>query len=47
MLDYMTCEQQRPGKMDVGTDDVIEIGGTWLSPDHSAALDLCRERLGT
>ncbi|CAE7329156.1 MAOA [Symbiodinium natans] len=31
------------GKMDVGTDDVIEIGGTWLSPDHSAALDLCRE----
>ncbi|OLQ13627.1 putative flavin-containing monoamine oxidase A [Symbiodinium microadriaticum] len=31
------------GKMDVETDDVIEVGGTWLSPAHSAALELCRE----
>ena len=31
--------------MDVDTDDVIEIGGTWLSPDHTAALQLSRERL--
>ena len=34
------------GKLDVGTDDVIEIGGTWLSPEHSSALQLCQERLG-
>ncbi|CAJ1340342.1 unnamed protein product [Effrenium voratum] len=33
----------RTGQMDVDTDDVIEIGGTWLSPDHTAALQLSRE----
>mmetsp|Transcript_42532 Transcript_42532/g.95474 ORF Transcript_42532/g.95474 Transcript_42532/m.95474 type:complete len:555 (+) Transcript_42532:39-1703(+) len=33
----------RTGEMDVWTDDVIEIGGTWLSPEHSATLQLCKE----
>ena len=32
--------------MDVETDDVIEVGGTWLSPDHSAAMELCSEHSG-
>ncbi|CAE8634792.1 unnamed protein product [Polarella glacialis] len=31
------------GQLDAVTDDVIELGGTWLSPEHSAALALCRE----
>ncbi|CAK9037775.1 unnamed protein product [Durusdinium trenchii] len=33
----------RTGQSDVETDDVIEIGGTWLSPEHSAALRLATE----
>ena len=28
---------------ELGGDDVLELGGTWLSPDHTAALGLCRE----
>lgn len=28
---------------DTATDNVIELGGTWISPNHSAILDLCRE----
>lgn len=31
------------GRMDVATDDVIELGGFWFSPMHTAALSLCKE----
>jgi len=31
------------GAFDVATDDVVEVGGTWLSPRHTAALGLCQE----
>jgi monoamine oxidase len=34
------------GEYDVISDNVIEMGGTWLSPDHTAALELCRQHLG-
>ncbi|KAG7338695.1 flavin containing amine oxidoreductase [Nitzschia inconspicua] len=34
------------GQKDVISDDVIEMGGTWLSPEHSAVLDLCQQQLG-
>lgn len=28
-------------QFDSGTDDIFEAGGTWLSPDHTAALSQC------
>lgn len=31
------------GQRDVATDDVFELGGTWFSPGHTAALQMCRE----
>merc|ERR1712107_848275 len=31
------------GTYDVATDEAFEMGGTWLSPNHTAALELCRE----
>ena len=33
----------RIGEFDSDSDDVIEVGGTWFSPSHSAALTLCKE----
>ena len=33
------------GQTDVVSDDVVEIGGTWLSPAHSEALRLAKEYL--
>lgn len=33
----------RTGLFDVATDDVMEVGGTWLSPGHTTALALCKE----
>lgn len=29
--------------MDVATDDVVEVGGTWFSPEHTAALALAQK----
>jgi hypothetical protein len=31
------------GQWDVATDDIIELGGTWFSPNHTAALELCHK----
>lgn len=33
----------RTGEFDSDSDDIIEVGGTWFSPKHSAALTLCKE----
>ena len=33
----------RIGEFDSDSDDVIEVGGTWFSPSHSAALTFCKE----
>jgi len=30
-------------KFDVVNDDALELGGTWFSPNHTAALKLCHE----
>ena len=36
----------RRGRTDVENDHVVEFGGTWLSPFHSAALQLAEESSG-
>lgn len=30
------------GQFDLATDDIFEVGGTWLSPEHTAALNQCK-----
>ena len=31
------------GRKDLASDDVFELGGTWISSDHTAVLGLCEE----